>query len=285
MSGDVVHFQGLLANVDETIREVDFGAGVTVKAVPAKECQGWGMDPDYHPQLVSDHQIFILESQVDLGPTNDHPSGLVYKATSGLMQRIRLMRLFREGNIDLAGIKAWVTDKWRFQGLALGHTIDRQRFILHEDELEPLRSFLSSTSWPFVSKEANLAFEYFELSYMTMSPNMAFVPLVTALEVMLSDGGAEKTYRVSRNAAILLATDRQGASVAFRDIKTLCDKRGRLVHDGKKVTREDILLLRDYVRRLLKLLVKDRVSKKHLLAVLDTLGFGDKLPTDLRETL
>jgi hypothetical protein len=99
-----------------------------------------------------------------------------------------------------------------------------------------------------------------------------------SLETMLNPADRELRYRVSRNAAVLLGRDREDSKRVFKEVKVLYDKRSKLVHTGnnKLISQEDVLRLRDCVRKSIKQILAMNKNKDQLLEMLNSSGFGER---------
>ena len=71
----------------------------------------------------------------------------------------------------------------------------------------------------------------------------------TSLEALINPVRDEITYRLSRNAAILIGCNKTDSQNIFDEVKSLYTKRSALLHTGKtgKVKREELNRLRFYV--------------------------------------
>jgi hypothetical protein len=95
-------------------------------------------------------------------------------------------------------------------------------------------------------------------------------------EVLLNDGRGELSYRLARGMAVLLGSAEDEAWQIFRQVKKLYEKRSSLVHSGfaKNLTLEDMLTLRDLLRRTLKAIHSLGLPKAALVERLTSTGFG-----------
>ena len=137
---------------------------------------------------------------------------------------------------------------------------------------------METVSLALPQEPLRLAFESFELSYAPYDVGLAFLSLMTAMEVLLNPSDRELRYRVSRNAGVLLGQDRSDGEAIFTGMRSLYDKRSKLVHTGDRsvVTREDMLELRRYVREAIKEVVRCGIPKDQLTKMLNSCGFGER---------
>lgn len=152
------------------------------------------------------------------------------------------------------------------------------RWSVTDAEIEDLQGFLVDTELPFKIGYLQLAFDNFEMSYETEKLALAFLSLVMALETLLNISRYELRYRVSRNTAVLLGEDWQNSTRIFKEVKELYTKRSDLVHTGDsiKVSANDLLKLRHYVREAIKEILRINKSKTEVLDILNCCGFGHR---------
>jgi hypothetical protein len=203
-----------------------------------------------------------------------------------LRNAIRVMRLFKEGNILMPAIfEGFVSNDGKFENevaitTSLFYPRNDEKYKLTDSEVVALQEFLHKTQLPF-QEFIQLAFDYFEFSYHTHKIEMSFLSLMTSLEILFNSGNAELTYRISRNTAVLLGNDIAESDKIFKDIKHLYKKRSSIVHRGEvkgkePLSNDDILKLRDYVRRSIKELIVIDKGKNEILDILNTSCFGCK---------
>ena len=139
--------------------------------------------------------------------------------------------------------------------------------------------FIRGTKLPFTESFLQLAFENFELSYQTHNINLSFLSLMISLETLLHPGDqGELSYRISRNAAVLLGNDKEDSIEIQGNVKELYRKRSAIVHTGKSnsMNEEDLLKLRHCVRASIKEINKIGRSKKEILDLLNSRGFDER---------
>ena len=127
---------------------------------------------------------------------------------------------------------------------------------------------------PFFHPTCDLAFQNYELSFTVKNSGLAFLALITTLEVLFGSGA----HRVARNAAVLLGNSKDEAFSIYDHIRTLHDKRSKFLHSGKirDITQDDVLVCRDYCRKCIVEVFELYQPKEKLLKILNTLGFGDR---------
>ena len=299
-----IHFMGLLANTDSSILNVKLDHGFKIYALTNRE--GFtlisifeGLPPmeigrklfmDFH--CLSDKKLYYIgnsfESDIEMnneGVLTSFPSE-VAKFDNELIHGylnpvIRLMRLFKEGNICMPLKYYYFVDNnipKSFMTMGTHLYISPEVYTLESFKIADLQRFLRNTKLPFKESFLQLAFENFELSYQTHNINLSFLSLMISLETLFNPGGQELRYRVARNTAVLLGKDREDSKKIFSEIKGLYDKRSNIVHTGKLniINKEDLLKLRHYVRESIKEINKIGKSKDELLDLLNSCGFGER---------
>jgi hypothetical protein len=307
-----IHFMGILANTDASILKVHLEHGFKFKSLTydqgisfVSSLERWSAPFDIMKKLTMDlpclhneEKSFYYISNVILGEvklddefrlTSGFPSELMdfnkNLIHEYLKPSLRLMRLFKEGNICMPLEYYFVLGddgvprRLMSQSGASWRTLDfPEKYSLGDTEVSDLEHFLKRTKLPF-QDFLELAFENFELSYETYNRGLSFLSLMISLETLFNPEAQELRYRVSRNAAVLLGTNSEESEQIFSEVKKLYDKRSKLVHTGsaKIISKEDLSKLRDYVRSSIKKVYSVGMKKEDLLAELNSLGFGGKL--------
>jgi hypothetical protein len=278
---------GILVNTDHSILNIKLEQGFEIRNVP-------------YDEIINGTSLIgkVLRDQpyIKLDPFLNQPSShenlgvncivnLEKKYSIGYLRKtLRTMRLFKEGNILMpATVEVFVYDNNEFEpesASVISTTIYYSREIYKLTDLEAitLQEFFHKTQFPF-QEFIQLAFDYFEFSYHTHKIEMSFLSLMTSLEILFNRGNAELTYRISRNIAVLLGDDIDNSSEIFKNIQDLYGKRSIIVHSGKAskknpLSKDDILKLRDYVRRSIKELIVINKSKDEILDILNASCFG-----------
>ncbi|QIL88336.1 hypothetical protein GNX18_00025 [Microbulbifer sp. SH-1] len=304
-----MEFLGLLGNVDHSILEVDFGRGFIVEAMNMSEfahiCEedfgiadvwikldyDWGccsQDAFKRPE----HVYLIRKTLHDYpeysGESDDAKSRVVYwdlehayqnKIIEYLQDKIRKLRLLKEGSIRLSieiffriEDDIWEMDSSRESTLAC----ENRLFHLTKSELREANDYLSDGLIDSKHKYLQFAVENFELSYSISQYQLEFLSLMISLEALLNDANSELRFRVSRGCAVLLGKTKSESNAVLKIVKDLYDKRSVLVHTGNqnKITKADVLQLKDIVRRALRASLALNLPKAELSTLLMEKGFG-----------
>jgi hypothetical protein len=296
---------GLLANVDASILKMDFGERFEVKFMPNSEALSFfsklenvpfpriASDLGLHHHCLTNEGIFYLSKITVFEDVDSEDEDYVETAFfreimkhdqmiyEEIEPELRLMRLYKEGNICMP-VRFHISYSNGAPGTKLiGRTNDHvefQKYVLDDVEIPELKRFVEDTRLPFELGYLEFAFSNFEQSYEVSKYDLAFLSLMTGMEALFNPGGSEITYRISRNAAVLIGKDKEDSEKVFKRMKDLYGKRSQIVHMGRPhaVQPEDILEMRDYLRRSIKEVYKINKEKDDLLKMLDAAGFGDK---------
>ena len=290
---------GLLANVDTSILNVELDNGFRIYTLPEREgvtrlsiFEGLPF-MEIYKKLVkfncfSGGKLYYIdnsfESDIEMNDEGVLTSVPVGKFVNDLVHGylypvIRLMRLFKEGNICMPLEYYYFVDNNRpksFMRVGTNLYVSQEIYTLESSEIPDLQRFIQNTKLPFKESFLQLAFETFELSYQTHNINLSFLSLMISLEILFHPSDRKKiSYRISRNAAVLLGNEKEDSETVFREIKDLYNKRSKVVHTGESniINKDDLLKLRYYVMESIKKVNKIGKDKEEMLKQLNSQGF------------
>ena len=294
-----VHFKGILANVDSSILQVDFNHGFKIESFSEEEATTFFENLEKIPTMTiaekyfmrygclnfPEQRMYVISKLLENMSTLDFPEIAKFDNTlvlGYLDSTIRLMRLFKEGDIRMPVrfyYRVQNNEIERHMSGGIGSHISHEPYHLEAFEIPILQSFIHSVKLPFQRDFVQLAFENFELSYEILDMQLAFLVLMIGLETLLNPSQYEVRYRVSRNIAVLLGKNRGNSEEIFAQAKKLYDKRSDIVHSGKRriIEKEDLLKLRDYLRKAIKEIHRIGKEKSEITALLDSHGFGEEI--------
>lgn len=301
---ETVYFCGIASNVDSSILNLKLKNGFKFKALTHKEGLAFfssletGSPRDWAAKLymnlwcfnIDEEKYYIIENsfkaELDLDEKSlmtNIPSELGtfnQKVRDYLKPTLQLIRLYKEGNIMMPMYYLYWKEAngkiRKFLTMASNEFISRGPFNLEKVETKGLDTFINRNKLPFKRQYISLGFDNFELSYSTSKVNLSFLSLMIAMESLVNIAKDELRFRISRNVAILLGNTKNEAQKIFKDMKDLYDKRSILAHEGtSNISHEDMILLRGYVREVIKKLMKLDKTKRSLTEELDTKGFND----------
>lgn len=237
---------------------------------------------------VSEKKIYVITNSIEIDvEMNDKEIStevakfdkLVYDYLHPI---IHLMRLFKEGNISMPWIYYYSIDNdgtpRPYKRIMMPLHVLKEPYTIESSEIQELLEFIKNTKLPFTEPSLQLAFDNFELSYEAGNTYLSFLALMVSLEALLNPGEQELTYRISRNAAVLLGKKDKNSKDIFDEIKKLYGKRSKIVHTGKSdiINGEDLSTLRYYARESIKEINKIDKTGKELWDLLNSRGFSEK---------
>ena len=293
---------GLLANTDSSILKANLNHGFKIEAISEDEGVNLVSTLEGHPYREIGNKLFfefpclnsserkfyfISNSFESIDESGIEMLNAVAEFENKFLHgyldpTIRLMRLFKEGNICMPLIYYYFIDNsipraFEISGTHL-YISPEPKYTLEDSEVSELNKFIRNTKLPFTESFLQLAFETFELSYQTHNINLSFLSLMISLEILFHPSDRRKiSYWLSKNAAALLGKEKENSERIYSDIKDkLYKKRSKIVHEGKSINEEDLLKLRHYVRESIKEINKIGKSKDELLRMLNSCGFGER---------
>lgn len=302
-------YLALLGNVDDSILGVNLGHGFSIEEMAmvdfANICEDdfciadvwpkldheWGCVPwesYYRPEFVyvikknlSDYPVFDGDpSDIEAHkPFWDLEHKYHSKVSQYLDDKLRKLRLFKEGSIRVSIEFYYSEDEGVHEmNSSIENTLfcEHRPFSLSPAEIVSANEFLLSESKQKLPKYLDFALSNFEQSYHVPHIEFEFPSLMISLEALLNDGNTELRLRVARGCAVLLGEDKETSRAIFKLARELYDKRSVLVHTGDrtKVSKEDVLNMKDLVRRSVKRALELGLSKQDLSQLLMENGFG-----------
>jgi hypothetical protein len=300
-------FIGLLANTNASILKLHLGDGFTIQSMsddegykffsilenlPAYET-GKKLFIDYHCLNAEERKLYFVTNCLEIDVEEGGADSLEWKISvkidnlveNYLEPKIRLMRLFKEGNIHMPMkyyffIENDMPKPFMSKGSGLFTHIRpmSSEYTVEESEVPSLEKFIQDTKLPFHSEFLQLAFENFELSYQVPITNLSFLALMNSLEALFNRGQAELNYTISRSVAVLLGKDMNESKIIFKKMKELYDIRSDIVHARKLkgASERELLNLRHYVRESIKEISYMNKNKEEVFDLLNSHGFGNR---------
>jgi len=285
-----IHFIGFLANVDDSILKLKLKNGFEIKKLSQQEVMPFLRKIDFYYGVDSRVEIsgFYCITKQSVAEFEGTPQGGVVgngaevkRFVLALRDKIRVLRLFKEGNIVLR-FSFFYHMKDSGRSVISMHTEepvgDKTKFRLEDNEILEAQSFIDNMQIPFKQEFLQLAFENFELSYKVSNINLAFLSLMIGFEALFTRQREGLSYALARNAAVLLGESKQKSEHIFRSVKKFYSMRGNLVHQSKRgeIAGGDVLELRGYLRDAIKEMKAIGKGKKDILEELKARGFGQR---------
>lgn len=243
---------------------------------------------------MKEDRVYLISNSFDIG-IDDETTIMDDKINSKIIKfeeeqifeylrpTINLLRLYKEGNIFMPFEFFYFYSNdipTPLISTKIGrHFPQISIFNLENSEIKEVENFIQNTKLPFKEKPLQLAFDNFQMSYGTNELGIQFLLLMISMESLFSPGNtSEYTYRISRSSAVLIGKDKDDSKSVFDAMKKLYGKRSTILHSGNSysITGDDLLKLRDFVRRSIKEFNKIGLDKKKILDILNSSGFGEK---------
>ena len=304
-----VKYTALIGNVNKSILNINLGDGFNIEEWPIEkfvefyeDMHGsaehdiwfklddvWGYG---HGRIYRPNNIYVVTKELtnfpSHGPSKDEENWLEsFKKRdlfeSGISERledkITKLRLCSEGSIKICVEFFYSIENNEIEMESSSEEqlhCENRLFKVKKSDLKLINGLLKSESLKTRHKYINFALDNYSQSYRVAHTELEFITLMIALEAIFNDGKQELRNKVSRGCAVLLGKTKVTSRKTFKDIRDLYDKRSILVHTGdkKKIQQNDVLLLKDYVRKSLLRVVELGLPKQKLLIQLSENGFG-----------
>lgn len=293
-----VVFLGFLANCDESVLNIRFETGFDVDSMSyntgfntlsrlrgssqndtAMLIVGKGLSKgSSDPFFVVRKEVQVSDYKGDAGDVFRSPAwSLMVEGQNYLRSKIGLLSLWGEGHISMPLQFVYVDDDEIMPSMGSddGRINTGGTFHINEKEADDANNFIRSNNLPFDDEILQMAFDSFELSYQIISLELSFISCMVAIESLLNPSGAEVTYRVSRNLAVLLGMDNESSEKLFEKMKHLYSVRSQIVHEKKlkNVVKDDLDTVRKYTKLALRTYLKTGQKRDVLLERLNSMGF------------
>jgi len=283
-------YLGFLGNVDSSILSVKLNHGFSIESMSIDEYKFFISELKKIKFLgVRDiiNEVISKESNIANIEENNiyfikNSSDNYYKYQEYPNSIILLLKLFAEGDVLLPiQFTTALIENGKLKDIyssmyMITYYINKPTYTLKNVDIKDLNRFINKVQLPLKRPWFQLAIENLDLSYKTTNKNLSFLSTMISLETLFNPGESELTYRISRNAAVLLGgLEDMDSKKIFSDIKELYKKRSRIVHSGTKdaINENDLYILRDYTRKSIRLIIDLDINRQDLLDFLNTSGF------------
>ncbi len=147
-------------------------------------------------------------------------------------------------------------------------------------EIDRINNFIQSidihfNNFNFSPNLLSSACFLYDQTYTASLETLQFMVGVIGLESLLVDGKGELSYKFSRNCAMLLSNNIEEYEKLFLQMKKIYKKRSEYVHNGRMKTLEedDIVELRDILRKTIFKIIEFNIPQEELLKRLDLKGY------------
>ncbi len=307
ISPEKIYFVGILTNVDKSILQIDFGNDFKVEKWTFDyyvkfSAESWGsseldamfdIDELYYASASRDgmrsiKHVYVVTKIFDrplrLVSIEENSSNEIFRlhricdfVQKDVERKVDLLRLLLEGDLHIpTGFfiehekEPLLCSRKRYSYLG------NKAFKANKKNAEIINRYISIAPLKFKYDYLNLALQNFNKSYGIGDKYLEFLLLMMVLEGLFNNGKQESTNKIARGCAVLLGKTKYLSQKIFKDIKNLYGKRSQLLHEGKSssVKGEDVLLLKNYVRKCLRHCLAIDLPKDDLVKLLNEVGFG-----------
>ena len=294
-----LHFFAPVANVDATILKIKLKEGFEFDSMTYEEGLSFIANLEKIPlknffnywqfghTVFQSKRLYLIKKSFpfdlpinDAGkPETDHNflSFIYGFVENNVEKQLRLLRLFTEGNVHIPYWIIYYYDKDEPVVLfARGLSSSQSQNNYHLDDAEILgaQDFIETTLLPSPQNYITLALENYEVSYFIDNDSHAFLSLMISLEVLFKpQQNRNFSKTISVEVGRLLGNSSSEIQIIQDEITSLYKKRSELVHEGTPIfqyagERDDVKILRHYVRESLKRIIRLNLSKDELLKTL-----------------
>ena len=283
-----------LSNVDESIMKIRLPEGYQLRKIILTELEGVkdtifgnstmiGILQELTNKHILDNNNAYYVYLTEVVDTDPRFNGFDYlpafvEKIDVLRKRLNLLKLYHEGDVRIPLSKIKMGHYPGTMATETFNYISYEKFKVGADEIDRISTILSSDIKTLKNLYLSEVFSLFEQSYTLPDLNFQFLTSMICLEMLFNPGESEVSYRISRNCAVFIGGDEEESRRIFCKIRALYNHRSSYAHRGVKgkIKPEDILFLRDVIRRsLTKLDSMPNFDKTALLSRLDGLGFGE----------
>lgn len=303
----IIYFTGILANTDSSILSVGLDHDFTIRSLSdrkASECisqienlplpdSRWQLLWDFSCINPDENKCYYVGNSFEVEDTSESAIHAAVKEFNYgvvhdyLEQAIRLMRLYKKGNICMPLRYYYYLDREgrpRSCGGGNGrYPVPREPFTLQYHEIEEIEEFMKKNSLQSREPYISLAMDFFDQSYRSGMRSISFSLLMSCLGTLFYPTGRDHDWedipsQISRNIAVLLGRNREKARNIRKDVEKLLHRNVKLMKcgNGKIISKLDVVKARAYVRESIKEAMDIGLSKEGLMKMLGSCGFAER---------
>ncbi len=148
-------------------------------------------------------------------------------------------------------------------------TKEISKISINQSECDTLNEELKNMSFPLNDNLLYTCYKYYDLSY-HQENYISITLLITSLEILLLRKKDSKKKDLSNRCAVYLYGNESNIMFCRKKLRAMYEKRSSFVHEGRfsGIENNDILFLRNCVRRTLLKALNDNKSKEDRIAML-----------------
>ncbi|WP_407310028.1 hypothetical protein [Desulfosporosinus sp. SB140] len=285
---------------DETLLNVDLGEEFIFKRMSLKplkdhldltfKTDAMGLRRDYETARIGENLDIICAFKSYTICLTEIEAEKYYKEMSDyvltyLDDRIRAIRLFVEGPIHFKKLSIEMKSETLRSGetdmcsninsvIPIGEAVGTSSISLFHcdnENINELNNNISSVKFPLSDVLLNNCHRYYDLSY-HLDNFISITLLITSLEILFLNNENAKKEKLAKRCSIFLYDNRNDQVSCYKKLIIAYKKRSDFVHDGNclQIINEDILFLRDCVRKSLIKYVNNNYRKSDVIKMLKT---------------
>lgn len=288
----------VLFGTDETLLNVNLGNGFSFRRmslIPSRdnldkifETDAMGLRRDYETARIDETLDVICVFKTHTIRLDRLEAGKYYKemcddALKYLDDIIREIRLFSEGpvrfkklSIKMESEKLYISEteeSYNFISIIplceAMNTRPISKFHCDKKEIYELDKNISSINFPLADILLNDCHRYYDLSY-HQDNFISITLLITCLEILFLDSEGAKKDKLAKRCSAFIFDSKDERLNCYYKLRMAYKKRSNFVHDGESLNmnKEDILFLRECVRKSLIKYLYNQLSKKNNILML-----------------
>lgn len=307
-----MYFVSPITNVDKSILHIDLGLGFHIEAWPYKKyVQFHSSMVDLPPHLIESlvhndyyasrqkynpetkkiknifyppKSVYVITKKIDCSnPFSEEKVNLITEhrqcewVYSDIDRQVHKLRLLIEGDIHVPACFFLTREEPFFASREKVDPCAGERaFKIKKGDIEHINEYVKHHCLSRQHSYLKLALNNFQKSYDINEPHLEFLILMMVLEGIFNYGRQESTQKVARGCAVLLGKTKPLSQKIFKDVKSLYEKRSKLLHEGdsNSIQDDDILLLKNYARKSIRHCLAMDLTKEELIKRLNESGFG-----------
>ncbi|GAA0741239.1 hypothetical protein [Clostridium oceanicum] len=275
----------VIFNVDKTLLNVNLDNGFEFRLmslIPSKnqldeifETDVMALRQDYETAKINENLNVICVFKSDTISLNEteaeeYTAKMSDEVLKYLDDKIRAIRLFVESPICFTNLSIKMKGETEFKNIIPINeamvTNPISGFHCNDEEIDKLNKNISSMKFPLSDDLLNNCHRYYDLSY-HQENFISITLLITCLEILFLGREKAKKEKLAKRCSVFLYESKKERLICYKNLLDQYKKRSEFVHDGdcSKIINQDILFLRDCVRKSIIKYLRSKFGKKEII--------------------
>ena len=285
----------VIFGADETLLNVNIGEEFIFRRmslIPCKDCldiiletDAMGLRIDYETARIDETLDVICVFKTHTVSLDNTGAAKYYKKMCDnvlkyLDDSMRVIRLFYEGSVHFKKLYVKMESETALIGetevsnnfnsvIPVGEFMNTSmisKFHCEDKEINKLNNNISLIKFPLADVLLNNCHRYYDLSY-HQNNFISITLLITCLEILFLNSENAKKEKLAKRCSVFLYDSKDERLNCYNKLLKAYKKRSDFVHDGDRlqIKNEDILFLRDCVRKSLIKYLYNKCSKKNII--------------------